>query len=60
MQQQASEAPAPSVEEFLMTRDDMELALAIRKLQHNPKSPGRVPLRRAAQPVVIRRSKAPR
>ncbi len=33
---QAGEGPAPSVEEFLMWREDVELALAIRKLKINP------------------------
>lgn len=32
-QYQSGEGPAPSVEEFLMWREDVEMALAIRKLQ---------------------------
>jgi hypothetical protein len=35
---QAGEGPAPSVEEFLMWREDVELALAIKKLKINPAS----------------------
>ncbi len=35
---QAGAGPAPSVEEFLMWRDDVELALAIRKLKLDPET----------------------
>jgi hypothetical protein len=35
---QTGDGPAPSVEEFLMWRDDVELALAIKKLKINPPS----------------------
>jgi hypothetical protein len=33
---QAGEGPAPTVEEFLMWREDVELALAIKKLKIKP------------------------
>lgn len=33
---QAGDGPAPSVEEFLMWREDVELALAIKKLKLDP------------------------
>lgn len=33
---QSGEGPSPSVEEFLMWRDDVELALAIKKLKLDP------------------------
>jgi hypothetical protein len=35
---QAGEGPAPSVEEFLMWREDVEMALAIKKLKIDPAS----------------------
>ncbi len=36
IQYQAGEGPAPSVEEFLMWREDVEMALAIKKLKLSP------------------------
>ncbi|RYF43217.1 MAG: hypothetical protein EOO25_04060 [Comamonadaceae bacterium] len=36
---QAGEGPSPSVEEFLMWREDVELALAIKKLKIAPPTP---------------------
>jgi hypothetical protein len=33
---QAGDGPAPTVEEFLMWREDVELALAIKKLKITP------------------------
>jgi hypothetical protein len=35
---QAGDGPAPTVEEFLMWREDVELALAIKKLKVTPAS----------------------